>query len=169
MKRVLFLLSIIGFALQISAQIHAAATDEQALTAVVDQFMASIKTKDSVAFYALFLDGPVNWVGAYKPATQQKRAASNSEIANFKTSDYKTWFRSISIGVPKEEKFQNLKIHTDGTIAIVNFDFSYWAGNKKGLWGMESWGLVKVRNAWKITSVLFSMEQENIVPEPSKR
>ncbi|REC62886.1 hypothetical protein DRF65_08680 [Chryseobacterium pennae] len=61
-----------------------------------------------------------------------------------------------------------MNIDTDGSIASVAFNFSFWAGGKKGLWGKESWGLVKIKNEWKITSVIFSMENENISPEPQK-
>lgn len=51
MKRALFFLSSIGFALQSPAQAYETATEEQALNAVVDQFMVSTKTKGSVKHY----------------------------------------------------------------------------------------------------------------------
>jgi hypothetical protein len=125
-------------------------------------------TKDSTTFYNLFYDGPVAWVGVYQNATQQKRSSSNPGIADHKLSDYKSWFRSIIQGSPKEEKFYNVQINTDGHVAAVTFDFSYWAGGKKGIWGKETWGMVRINNEWKITSVLFSIQQENIVSEPER-
>jgi hypothetical protein len=39
---------------------------------------------------------------------------------------------------------------------------------QKENWGKESWGLVKIKNQWKITSVIFSMDYEKINPEPKR-
>lgn len=142
--------------------------DKLELYKVLDTFMNSLKTKDSVSFYNLFYDGNVTWVGVYKDKTQQKRLEKDSSLLNYKVSDYKTWFRSATEGSIKEEKFYNVNIDTDGCVASVTFDFSFWAGGKKGLWGKESWGLIKIKDKWKITSVIFSMEQENISPEPKR-
>lgn len=132
---------------------------------VLDKFMHSLKTKDSTSMYNLFYDGPVTWVGVYKDKTQQKRMEKDAAALNYKIADYKTWFSSTTKGSVKEEKFSNVNIDTDGSIASITFDFSFWAGGKKGLWGKESWGLVNIKNEWKITSVIFSMENENVSPE----
>jgi hypothetical protein len=138
------------------------------LRKVLDTFMNSLKTKDSLSLYNLFYEGHVTWVGVYKGNTQQKRIEKDSNSLDYKIADYKTWFRSTTVGANKEEKFYNVNIDTDGYIASITFDFSFWAGGKRGLWGKESWGLVKINKQWKITSVIFSMEQENIVPEPKR-
>lgn len=110
----------------------------------------------------------MTWVGVYKDKTHHRRFEKDSSSLNCKIADYKTWFRSTTIGASKEEKFYNVNIDTDGFIASVTFDFSFWAAGKKGLWGKESWGLVKINKQWKIASVIFSMELENIVPEPDR-
>ena len=154
--------------LSVRAQPSANEEDKIALTKVLHTFMTSLKTKDSTSLYNLFYEGNVSWVGVYKEKTQAKRVKYDSTALNYKVSDYKTWFRSTTAGSIKEEKFYNVNIDTDGSIASVTFDFSFWAGGKKGLWGKESWGLVKINNEWKITSVIFSMEQENISPEPDR-
>ncbi|GAA0556956.1 hypothetical protein [Chitinophaga japonensis] len=142
--------------------------DKIALNEVLNTFMNSLKTKDSVSLYNLFYQGNVTWVGVYKEKTQRRRLEKDSSALDYKVADYKTWFRSTTKGSIKEEKFYNVNIDTDGAIASVTFDFSFWAGGKKGLWGKESWGLVKINKEWKITSVIFSMEQENISPEPER-
>lgn len=142
--------------------------DKVAIHEVLNTFMTSLKTKDSTRFYNLFYKGNVVWVGVYKEKTQQKRLEKDSKASDHKLSDYRTWFRQVSKGLNKEEKFYNITIETDGSIASVTFDFSFWAGDKKGLWGKESWGLVKIDGNWSITSVIFSMEQENVLPEPNR-
>lgn len=142
--------------------------DKSKLQEVLNSFMKCITTKDSVKFYSLFHNDPIVWVGVYKDKTQQKRLEKEATALNYKTSDYKTWFRSISTGVPKEEKFYNIDIVEDGNIASITFDYSFWGDNKKGNWGKESWGLVNISGEWKITSVIFSMENEKISPEPER-
>lgn len=171
MKKTLLAFALLFFSANLlQAQTTNSTTEHQtAITKVLQSFMHCMTTKDSTTFYNLFYDGPVAWVGVYQTATQQKRSNSNPGIADHKLSDYKSWFRSIIQGSPKEEKFYNVQINTDGHVAAVTFDFSYWAGGKKGIWGKETWGMVRINNEWKITSVLFSIQQENIVSEPERR
>ena len=170
MKGILLTISIllIGNNIVFSQEKSELEIHKMELQKVLDKFMISLKNKDSTSLYNLFYDGNVTWVGVYKDKTQQKRIEKNTNASNYKIADYKTWFRSTTKGSIKEEKFYNVNIDTDGTIASITFDFSFWAGGIKGLWGKESWGLVKINNEWKITSVIFSMEQENILPEPNR-
>jgi len=67
-----------------------------------------------------------------------------------------------------KKKFYNININEDGYVASVTFDYSFWSHRQKQNWGKESWGLVKANGKWKIASVIFSMEFENIVPEPKR-
>jgi hypothetical protein len=170
MKRIVLLvaISLMGRNALFSQNASDFTSDKAELRKVLDIFMNSLKTKDSLSLYNLFYEGNVTWVGVYKNNTQQKRIAKDSNSLDYKIEDYKTWFRSTTIGANKEEKFYNVNIDTDGYIASITFDFSFWVGGKKGLWGKESWGLVKINQQWKITSVIFSMEQENILPEPER-
>ncbi len=170
MKRYFIAISTFFFCQQLAytQQQTPSVPSNAALQNVLETFMDCLKTRDSARFYNLFYDGPVTWVGVYKNHTQEKRKEKDASLSNYKSSDHKTWFRSVSQGSVKEEKFYNVHIETDGNIAALTFDFSYWAGGKKGLWGKESWGLVNINNEWKITSVIFSMEQENILPEPNR-
>jgi len=65
-----------------------------------------------------------------------------------------------------EIKYDNVKIIEDGRVASVNFDYSFWENAKMQNWGREIWTMVKFNNRWKITSVLFSMEQVKYNPQP---
>ncbi|WP_240723513.1 hypothetical protein [Flavobacterium sp. GT3P67] len=85
---------------------------------------------------------------------------------NYFESTYKEFYRLLSDA--SEEKFYNIDIKEDGSIAAVTFDYSFWKSKIKANWGTESWGLIKVNGNWKITTVLFSLESEKINPEPIK-
>lgn len=139
---------------------------EKEITQVMHDFMRAIINKDSTAFYSLFHAEPIAWVGTYKDRTQATRLQKNSKAKSYFTDDYKNFIRGIiSDKGSCEEKFYNTRIVCDESIASLSFDYSFWFDGKKSNWGKESWGLVKVNGAWKITSVLFSMEFENISPE----
>ena len=116
-----------------------------------------------------FADVPVTWVGVWRPATQEQRLKKDASAPGYKVSDFKTWFRSIAANGFKQEKFQHPVIVSDESIAAVTFEYSFWANGRKGNWGKESWGLIKLNGQWKIASVLFSMDLESVKKEASER
>lgn len=143
---------------------------EKEIKKVMHDFMRAITDKDSTTFYSLFHAEPVAWAGTYKDKTQAARLQKNSKAKSYFRDDYKAFIRGIiSDKEPCEEKFYNLTLVCDESIASLSFDYSFWFGGKKSNWGKESWGLIKTEGKWKITSVLFSMEFENINPEPERK
>lgn len=144
-------------------------TDKDDIKQVINNFMTCLVKKDSVKFYNLFNSEPVVWVGVFKDKTQQDRISKDSTKKNYFVSNYKNFYRSISGLGTDEEKFYNIKIDNDESIATVSFDYSFWEKDKKINWGKESWHLVKIKDEWKIASVIFSMDFEKINPEPKKR
>lgn len=124
--------------------------------------MESIKTKDSLKFYSLFHESPVLWLGTVKEKTYQDDLKRNPKAKDYFRSTFKGFFNSISDSNRYEEKFYNIDIVEDGHIATVSFDYSFWENDNKINWGKESWGLIKTGNIWKICSVIFSVEYENI-------
>ena len=56
-----------------------------------------------------------------------------------------------------EEKFSNITIHTDGTIANVYFDYTFSVDGKNTNGARETWGLVNTDDGWKITSIIWSI------------
>ncbi len=143
-----------------------AGNDKQEIEQLMKTFMNSIEKKDSTTLFSLFADVPVTWVGVWQPVTQKTKLEANELSPAYKVSDFKTWFRNIMKGGIKAELFSNPVIVEDGTIGSVTFDYSFWVNNKKGNWGKESWGLIKLNDKWKIASVLFSMELEKIRKQP---
>ncbi len=140
--------------------------DKQEIEQLMKTFMNAIEKKDSITLFSLFADVPVTWVGVWQPVTQKTRIEANSLAPEYKVSDFKSWFRNIMKVGNKAELFSNPVIVEDGSIGSVTFDYSFWVNNKKGNWGKESWGLIKLNDKWKIASVLFSMELEKIRKQP---
>lgn len=167
MKKIYVFAIVITFMLRINAQ-QAPGQDNEQIRSLLDTFMTAIKTRDSSAMFSLFADVPVTWVGAWKSETL-KRKKTEAKIPGYWVSDYKKWFRSVMANGYKEELFSNPVIVQDGTIGSVTFDYSFWSDNKKGNWGKESWGLVKIDGQWKIVSVIFSSELERYRQQPVAR
>ncbi|MBF2709871.1 Cif family virulence factor [Flavobacterium soyangense] len=136
---------------------------------ILTTFMDCLVKKDSVKFYSLFHNEPTVWVGVFKEKTQQNRLSKDKTKKGNFTSTYKKFFRTIFDLATYEEKYYNVEIIEDGSIATTTFDYSFWKDNKKINWGKESWGLVKIDGQWKITSIIFSAEFESINPEPIKK
>ncbi len=166
MKNVLTFTILKLFILQFAFCQAPSGSEKDKINSILSEFMQCIETKDSVKMYNLFHKGPVTWIGVYRETTQNQRQKKDSLVLNYKISDYKTWFRSISSKIdPRREDFSNIQIIEDGSIASVTFDYSFWANNKKGNWGKEFWHLIKEGKEWKIASVIFSIELEIYKPE----
>jgi len=167
MKKFLFTVSSVISCIACFSQ-SGEVNNNQQIENLLQTFMKSIETRDSITIYSLFADSPVTWVGVYQPMSQQARVAVNTSANSYMVSDYKKWFRSVSSSGLKSELFSNPVIVEDGTIGSVTFDYSFWGNGKKGNWGKESWGLVKIDDKWKIASVIFSMEMQKVRPQPEE-
>lgn len=131
---------------------------------VLNTFMECLVKKDSVKFYSLFYTDPVVWVGVEHQKTFAESLKKDSAAKDNYKSDYKSFYRYFYTK-EIEEKFYNIQILENGYIATVLFDYSFWNKGKKSNWGKESWALIKTSGLWKITSVIFSSEDEAINPE----
>jgi serine beta-lactamase-like protein LACTB len=165
MKKFLVTLIVQLFVLQHAFCQPALISDKSKIKAVLNEFMHCVETKDSVKMHQLFHKGPVTWVGVYKDATYKELLKKDSTMKNYKLSNYKTWFRSITTPPLRREDFNNVEIIEDGSVASVTFDYSFWRENNKNNWGKEFWHLINESGEWKIASVIFSIELEKYQPE----
>ena len=60
-----------------------------------------------------------------------------------------------------------MKIIEDGSVASVNLDYSFWFNGQMKHWGKEIWTLVKDFNQWKISNIVYSMENVENAKQPS--
>jgi len=139
--------------------------DEIAIRTMMDDFMNCIKTRDEAKFVSLFQD-PVIWTGVYTDRTFKKVVTEYPDEKIYFTDNYKAFIKSFKDN-KSEEKFDNVKIIQDGSIASANFDYSFWHDDKMLNWGKEIWTLMKTDGKWKITSVSFSMDLTKYYPQPS--
>ncbi len=153
----LLLISSFSFAQKLKAK--------EEIKKVMKQYFTSVKTKDSITFYSLFYSNDVTWHGTYKDKTLEEESHHSHKLREVITNTFKNFMNDIAQN-SVEIKYDNVKIIEDGRVASVNFDYSFWENAKMQNWGREIWTMVKFNNRWKITSVLFSMEQVKYNPQP---
>ncbi len=56
-----------------------------------------------------------------------------------------------------EEKFSNVRINTNGTVAMVYFNYVFLINGIPSNHGDETWQLVRTEAGWKISSMLYSV------------
>lgn len=139
--------------------------NKQEIQKVLHAFMESLVKKDSTKFYSLFHTDPVVWVGVEHQKTFAESLKKDSTAKDTFKANYKSFYRYF-FTKEIEEKFYNIQILENGYIATVMFDYSFWNKGKKSNYGKESWALIKTNGRWKITSVIFSTEDEIVNPEP---
>ncbi|MWB96907.1 hypothetical protein GON26_21305 [Flavobacterium sp. GA093] len=148
--------------------------DKKEISNIIAQYSESVIKRDSIAFYDLFNEGTVTWCAALMEKSQNKEVekygAANARSAYFSGS-YKAFFRSLYKHEATEDKFDNIAIIEDGTVAAVTMDYSFWADNKMTNWGGKYLTLIKRDGKWKITSVIYSLELTSYYEQPplSKR
>mgnify|MGYP000850279147 CR=1 FL=1 len=142
--------------------------NKQEIKKVLNTFMECLVKKDSIKFYSLFHTDPVVWVGVTHQKTYAEELKKDiTSKDNFK-ANYKAFYRHF-YNKSIEEKFYNIQILENGYIATVIFDYNFSENGKKSNWGKESWAMIKTNGKWKITSVIFSTEDEAINTEPKTK
>ena len=160
---VIFLLS----AQYVSAQQKS--DDYKEIISIINKYSISVIEKHSVTFYGLFNDDAVTWCAALKERSQGKESEKKdpeSAWSNYFSGSYKAFMRSLFTYKSTEDKFDNIRITEDGTIATICMDYSFWADNKMTNWGGKYLTLIKRDGKWKITSVIYSIEFTDYFEQP---
>lgn len=139
------------------------------INSLIEKYSRSVIEKDSIVFYDLFNTDNVTWCGAITERSQAKEIEKKgvaSERAYFSGS-YKGFLRGLFHYQFTEDKFDNIAITEDGTVASVTMDYSFWANNKMTNWGEKYLTLIKRNGKWKITSVIYSLDLIDYYQQPS--
>lgn len=133
---------------------------EAAIREVIAQFQQSIVAKDGTRLRSLFLPERQSWYSVASERELQQRRARKPDAARFRASDYDTFARSVEQSTAaEEERFSNIRIHTDGAVASVHFDFVYLSDGKPANQGQEAWHLIRTDAGWKIVSLIYSVDR----------
>jgi len=144
--------------------------NKKEINTLINQYVRSVIEKDSATFYDLFNDSPVTWCAALKDRSQAKEVQNKGAAkagSNYFSGSYRGFMRSLFRYKSTEDKFDNIRIVEDGTVAAVTMDYSFWADNKMTNWGGKYLTLINRDGKWKITAVIYSVELSNYFEQPS--
>ncbi|MCP2029504.1 hypothetical protein L1276_004691 [Flavobacterium sp. HSC-32F16] len=144
--------------------------NKKEINAIINQYSESVIKRDSVTFYNLFNDETVTWCAAIKDKSQNKeieKKGAEKVKSSYFSGSYKGFLRGLFKYDSTEDKFDNITIIEDGTVASVTMDYSFWANNKMTNWGGKYLTLIKKDGKWKITSVIYSLELISYFEQPS--
>ena len=143
--------------------------DRQEIISIINNYSKSIIEKDSTTFFGLFNNDAVTWCAALKDRSRTKEIEKKGIKAarrNYFSGSYQTFMRSLFRYKSTEDKFDNIRIIEDGTVASVSMDYSFWADYKMTNWGGKYLTLIKRDGKWKITSVIYSLELTDYFEQP---
>jgi hypothetical protein len=78
----------------------------------------------------------------------------------FHSTNYKTFYENLKENT--EEKFYEVEINKRSDFATISFDYTLSINSKIQNWGTKYWSLILINGIWKITSVTWTMNNEEI-------
>jgi hypothetical protein len=152
MNRLRLALGLMVITLRFTA-VHATASADTSdsrvqIQRLVDVFQNAIVAKDSGVLRGLFLEGS-SWtrVDAARAGPPTLIPGSYQEFAKYIASGKQHY----------EEKFSNLRIETDGSIAELYFNYIFLIDGKESNRGDETWHLANTEAGWKISALTYSV------------
>ncbi|MES2296603.1 MAG: nuclear transport factor 2 family protein [Pseudomonadota bacterium] len=143
------------------AEVSASSTGNPEAVAQIEQivhtFKKSIIDKDAKTLGALFLSENNSWLTVLDAGLYPRVKAKKPEAKKVRASTYQDFVGFVgSTKEAIEEKFSNVQVHTNGSVAAVYFDFVFVMNDKVTNRGSESWHLVKTDEGWRISSMIYS-------------
>ena len=142
-------------------------SDKEQIKQLIKDYYNVINGEDSTNVATFLYNEEVNWVGTYKSNTLEELSHHNHKLRPVFSGDFKNFKSYVSEGKNAEVKYDNIKIIEDTSVASVNLDYSFWLNNEMKHWGKEIWTLVKVFNQWKITNIVYSIENVDVSEQPA--
>ncbi len=142
------------------AQAQVAKHHNKLLKQIIENFRTSIiEQNDEEKFTNLFLNDSITW-GAIVTGKTKAHVQKQNPDSTFQSSDLMSFYKNLNPG--DEEIFYNVIISVRGDFATISFDYSFNSKSVIQNWGVEYWSLILVDDSWKITSVTWSMNMEQL-------
>jgi ketosteroid isomerase-like protein len=138
----------------------ARAADTDAIRQVVQQFQSAIVARDGKTLGALFVQDGGSWLSILDDAAYAEARARNPAAKKRMASTWQKFADFVQHSAkPIEERFYDVRIDTNGTVASVWFDFDFLVDGKVTNRGSETWQLVRTDDGWKIQAMLYSIDR----------
>ncbi|KAF1007124.1 MAG: hypothetical protein GAK28_02095 [Luteibacter sp.] len=150
---------LLAVALLLPLPILADEAAEADIRKVVETFQTSLKAHDAKTLGSLFVADSTAWYTTLGQASLDKvrKEHPDKPVPRYKQG---TWQQFADyVGKPGgaiEERFHDVRIHTDGSVATVYFDFEFVSDGKVNNHGAETWQMLRTDDGWKIVAMLYS-------------
>ena len=139
---------------------HQSAEDLAAIRAVLDRFMEAIARKDARALSALVLHSRITFTTIEPQAAVDEVRRFDAHFDGVGQGGFTRFARYVATSKERlEERFSNVEIALDGPLASVTFDYVFLEDGKASNHGLEHWLLRKVDGAWRIFSVVWTVNE----------
>src|SRR5262249_7963054 len=126
---------------------------------VMDAFHEAVVSHDGARLAALFLPEGSTWLKVLSDDAYARIAANAPNTPKVAVGSYQDFARFVSSSKAMlDPRHANVRIHTDGTIASVYFDFVFVIDGKEQNRGSETWQLVKGSSGWRIAAITYSAD-----------
>ena len=150
---------LLALALMLPLPVLADDAAEADIRKVVETFQASLKAHDAKTLGSLFVADSTAWYTTLGQASLDKLRKEHPEkpIPRYKQGTWQQFADFVGkAGEPIEERFHDVRIHTDGSVATVYFDFEFLSAGKVNNHGAETWQMLRTDDGWKIVAMLYS-------------
>ena len=125
---------------------------------LIERFQTAVIGKDRAALGALFLPTSNSWIAVPSAATYRIVKTKHPKARRYLPDSYTHFIDFVCNSVqPLQEKFSNVRIATDDTVASVYFDYVFLDSGKPVNHGSEVWQLINTGNGWKINALVYSI------------
>lgn len=121
--------------------------DRAAIETLLNTYTAAVSHKNQALFETLLLSKTIPFSGV-------PLSARAGDVAP-ETTNYEAFRRAVFQGSPFVQKFQNVHIQQDGSLAQVSLVFVNTTP-KEVSWGWKTMQLLKVGGKWKIAGEFFT-------------
>lgn len=130
---------------------------------VVERFQAAIVAHDKAALESMFVADGGSWFEVLGADAYRRIKSKKPDLSRFHADNYHRFAAFIGDSKQRmEEKFSNVRIHTDGAVASVYFDFVFLTDGKPSNVGSETWQMVHADDGWKISAMAYSSYPDRV-------
>lgn len=124
---------------------------------LAETFRAAIVAKDGKTLCGLFIANSF-WAQVYGDRVYADVKAQDPTSPQIVPGNCRQFADYLGAGKERfEEKFSNLRINGDDTVASLYFDYVFLIDNQVSNSGVETWQLIHTREGWKINSLTYSV------------
>jgi hypothetical protein len=135
-----------------------AATPSEDVQKVVGAFQSAIVAHDGAGLAGMFLPEGGAWLSLMDDSSYRDVKVRRPELPRMQFDHFKTFCDFVGKTDKRiEEKFSNVRINTNGTVAMVYFNYVFLINGIPSNHGDETWQLVRTEAGWKISSMLYSV------------